>query len=160
MALFHAYRGPRVRSLAFSFALGVTALAAPAIAADINIVLDQAKLVKLPERVATIVLGNPSIADASVQSGGQMVVTGKGHGTTNVLVLDRAGVVLLEQSIEVRGPETGVVVMYRGVERETYNCSPHCEHRVTLGDSAAYFNGVIGQTGARSGQAQNMPQVK
>jgi Flp pilus assembly secretin CpaC len=93
MALFHAYRGPRVRSLAFSFALGVTALAAPAIAADINIVLDQAKLVKLPERVATIVLGNPSIADASVQSGGQMVVTGKGHGTTNVLVLDRAGTI-------------------------------------------------------------------
>jgi Flp pilus assembly secretin CpaC len=154
MALFHAYRGPRVRSLALSVALGMTALAAPATAADINIVLDQAKLVKLPERIATIVVGNPLIADASLQAGGQMIITGKGYGITNLLALDRAGAVLLEQSIEVRGPDAGVVVLYRGVERETYNCTPHCQQRVTLGDSQPYFSAVLGQTGTRNGQAQ------
>ena len=46
---------------------------------------------KLPEKVSTIVVGNPLIADVAVQSGGLVVVTGKGYGTTNLIVLDRAG---------------------------------------------------------------------
>ena len=58
---------------------------------------------KLPEKVATIVVGNPLIADVSVQSGGLVVVTGKGYGTTNLIALDRAGAVLMERSIVVRG---------------------------------------------------------
>jgi Pilus formation protein N terminal region len=37
--------------------------------------VDQAKLVKLPERVATIVVGNPLIADVTMQPGGIVIVT-------------------------------------------------------------------------------------
>ena len=39
----------------------------------INVVLDQARLIKLPDRVSTFVIGNPLIADASMQAGGLMV---------------------------------------------------------------------------------------
>ena len=46
---------------------------------------------RLPERVATIVIGNPLIADATLQSGGILVLTGKGYGATNLLALDRVG---------------------------------------------------------------------
>ena len=46
----------------------------------LNVVLDQATIMKLPEKVATIVVGNPLIADVAVQSGGLVVVTGKGYG--------------------------------------------------------------------------------
>ena len=46
---------------------------------------------KLPDQVATIVIGNPLIADATLQSGGVLVVTGKGYGATNLLALDRGG---------------------------------------------------------------------
>ncbi|HWZ05909.1 MAG TPA: pilus assembly protein N-terminal domain-containing protein, partial [Bradyrhizobium sp.] len=42
--------------------------------------VDQARLVKLPARVATIVVGNPLIADVALQAGGVIVVTGKGYG--------------------------------------------------------------------------------
>ena len=105
---------------------------------------------KLPDRVATIVIGNPLIADASVQAGGLMVITGKGYGMTNLIALDRAGAVLMEKSIEVRGPRADVVVVYRGVERESYSCTPNCERRITLGDSNAYFDATIGQTGIRN----------
>ena len=59
---------------------------------------------KLPEKVSTIVVGNPLIADVAVQSGGLVVVTGKGYGATNLIVLDRAGTVLMERSVVVRGP--------------------------------------------------------
>jgi Flp pilus assembly secretin CpaC len=120
--------------------------------ADINVVLDQALLVKLPDRVATIVIGNPSIADAAVQTGGWMVITGKGYGATNIIALDRTGAILMEKLVEVRGPQD-VVVVYRGVERDTYSCTPECERRLTLGDGNSFFETTATQIGARNGLA-------
>jgi Flp pilus assembly secretin CpaC len=160
MMVFLVRRGPQARSLfasaivAAPLALALAVAAIPAKAADISIVLDQASLLKLPERVATIIVGNPLIADASVQPGGLMVVTGKGYGMTNVLALDRAGSILMEKTVEVRGPGADVVVVFRGLERESYSCAPNCERRVTLGDSPAYFDAALGQAGSRNDKAQ------
>jgi hypothetical protein len=90
-----------------------------------------------------------------LQTGGILVVTGKGYGTTNLLALDRAGRVLMSKMVEVRGAGTDdIVVVYKGIERESYSCAPNCERRITLGDSPAYFNATISQSGARNGQAQ------
>jgi hypothetical protein len=109
---------------------------------------------KLPDRVSTVVIGNPLIADAALQSGGVLVITGKGYGTTNMLALDRAGQVVLNKTVEVLGPAGGnLVVVYKGIERETYSCAPNCERRITLGDSQGYFNATLGQSGARTGQS-------
>ena len=128
-------------------------------AADaIEVFIDQAKVVKLPDRVGTIVVGNPLIADVSVQSGGMLVVTGKGYGRTNIIVLDRAGNVLIEQAVQVQGPG-GVVVVFRGSERESYSCAPNCERRITLGDAPAYFDATLGQAGSRVGQAMGGGQT-
>ena len=126
-----------------------------ALAADtLDIVLDRATLLKLPDKVSTIVVGNPLIADVAVQSGGLVVVTGKGFGATNLIALDRNGAVLMERSISVSGPAGPTVLqVYRGMERETYSCTPNCERRITLGDSATYFGATIGQSEARSGSA-------
>ena len=129
-------------------------LAGPAQGEALNVFLDQATVAKLPERVTTIVVGNPLIADVTVQSGGLMVITGKGFGATNVIALDRAGNVLMEKNLLVRAPREEVVFVYRGLQRETYSCQPHCERRITLGDSPDFFNTAIGQTGARNAQAQ------
>jgi Flp pilus assembly secretin CpaC len=128
-----------------------------ALAADtLAVMVDQATVMKLPEKVATIVVGNPLIADVAVQSGGLVVVTGKGYGSTNLIVLDRAGAVLMERSVVVRGAtDRSSVQVYRGMERETYSCTPDCEHRITLGDSAKYFEATIDQAENRSGRASN-----
>src|SRR5688572_33481524 len=56
--------------------------------------LDQAKIVRLPERTATLVVGNPLIADAAVQPGGIAVLTAKSYGATNLVALDSNGVTL------------------------------------------------------------------
>jgi hypothetical protein len=126
----------------------------PATAADvINVVLDQAKVTKLPERVATIVIGNPLIADVSIQAGGLLVITGKGYGATNFVAFDRGGALLMDKMVQVGSP-SDVVVVYRGVERESYSCAPKCERRITLGDSPAFFDATMSQTGSRVGQAQ------
>jgi Flp pilus assembly secretin CpaC len=119
----------------------------------IDVELDQATIMRLPERVATLVIGNPLIADATIQPGGLMVLTGKGYGSTNLVALDRDGAVLMSRSILVTGAKDHVVVVYRGVARESYSCAPDCERRVTLGDSPEYFDASLNQSGTRSSRA-------
>ena len=142
------------------FALrGLTRRAGPAVslaAPDpdrIAVYVDQAKLVKLPAKVATIVVGNPLIADVTMQSGGIIVVTGKGYGATNFIAMDRNGEVLVDRQIQVEGPTDQLVTVYRGVDRESYSCVPVCQKRITLGDGTNYFRQAIDQAGSLSSQA-------
>jgi hypothetical protein len=128
--------------------------AAPAQADTVTVHVDSAHLMKLPERVATIVIGNPLIADATLQTGGILVLTGKGYGSTNLLALDRQGHVLMRTTVHVTGPAADhLVVVYRGVNRETYSCLRECEPRITLGDEAGFFTGALAETSSRNGAA-------
>src|SRR5450631_2240093 len=115
--------------------------------------VDQAKLVRLPGRVATIVVGNPLIADVTLQNGGVVVVTGKGYGATNFIAMDRSGEVLVDSVIQVQGPTDQLVTVYRGIERESYSCMPICQRRVTLGDGEQYFKSVMDQAASLNSQA-------
>ena len=140
-----------------SLAIGILLVPASAFAAatgdTVAVNVDQAKLIKLPERVATIVVGNPLIADVTLQTGGIVVVTGKGYGATNFIAMDRTGQVLVDRLIQVEGPTDQLVTVYRGVERESYSCMPICQRRVTLGDGEGYFKSTIDQASTLSGQA-------
>ena len=119
----------------------------------VAVIVDQARVIKLPERVSTIVVGNPLIADVTLQPGGMVVVTGKGYGSTNMIAMDRTGAVLADRSIQVEGPTDKLVTVFRGIDRESYSCTPVCQRRVTLGDGSEYFDKVLGQTGNLNGQA-------
>jgi Flp pilus assembly secretin CpaC len=142
-----------------SYAVLVTAVLSIAMAnarADsVEVALDQARIMRLPAGVATIVIGNPLIADGSLQAGNLLVVTGKGYGTTNLMALDRGGRVLMDKDITVTGArQADLVTVYKGVERESYSCAPQCSPRVTtLGDGMTYFGNTLGQTSARSAAA-------
>jgi hypothetical protein len=134
-------------------AFGVFIAGAAQSADTITVVLDQATITRLPDRVATLVIGNPLVADASIQPGGMMILTGKGYGTTNLVALDRDGAILMNRSILVTGAQDHVVVVYRGINRESYSCAPNCERRITLGDTPEYFEATLGQAGNRSARA-------
>jgi Pilus formation protein N terminal region len=137
------------------FAAMLVVAASSAAAAETMIVtMDQAKLARIPPRTATLVIGNPLIADVSVQAGGAMVITGKGYGVTNVIALDPNGQKIYEQLVRVQGPAESVVV-YRGMTRESYICEPHCERRITIGDTPDYFDNNVNQTAIRSGRASS-----
>jgi hypothetical protein len=111
-------------------------LVVPAAAAEpIDVALDQATVMQLPDRAATVVVGNPLIADLSIQPGGLAVITGKGYGATNFIALDRKGAVLMEKTVVVTGPSDKTVVVYRGPTRQTYSCTPDCSPQITLGDT-------------------------
>jgi Flp pilus assembly secretin CpaC len=141
------------RSLAIGILLWPAASFAEPSADSIAVNVDQAKLVKLPGRVATIVVGNPLIADVTLQNGGVIVVTGKGYGATNFIAMDRSGEILVDRVIQVEGPTDQLVTVYRGVDRESYSCMPVCQRRVTLGDGENYFKSTIDQAGSLSSQA-------
>jgi len=154
-------------ALAWLWAALFFATAASYAAAEEPIVVpvDQASIMKLPDRAATVVVGNPLIADLSIQPGGLAVVTGKSYGATNFIVMDHSGAVLLEKTVEVKEPIDPTVVVYRGYTRQTYSCTPECSPRITLGDTSKddidkdsglpndYFNRTMTQTITRDTQA-------
>ena len=154
-------RRKRLALWAWTIVVAATFGFASARAESVTVSVDQAQVMKLPANVATIVIGNPLIADATLQSGGILVVTGKGYGETNLLALDRSGQVLMTKTVQVLGAASGdMVVVYKGAERESYSCAPECERRITLGDTPAYFNATLGQSGARTGQALDRGQSR
>jgi hypothetical protein len=139
-----------------SLALLLVAIVAPAAAAPVDTIvvfLDQARILQLPDRAATVVVGNPLVADLSIQPGGLAVVTGKGYGATNFIVMDRKGGVLMEKTVEVTGPNDKTVVVYRGSDRETYSCTPDCSRRMTLGDAPEFFAKSLEDIVSRNNQA-------
>jgi hypothetical protein len=135
--------------LAVLAGLASPATARPEIEA-VDIVIDYAKVVKLPEKVQTIIVGNPAIADVSVQPNGILVVTGKNLGTTNLIALDATGAMLAETKIRVANSGAGIVAVQRGLDRESYACAPACEPTPRLGDASKHFSSTLGQAGARS----------
>jgi Flp pilus assembly secretin CpaC len=149
-------RALRVVVIAASIALGAVPQGASA-ADPISVIIDEARLIKVPERAATLVIGNPLIADVNMQPGGIMVVTGKGFGATNILALDRSGTVVMDRLVEVVAPDR-LVTVYRGVARETYSCAPDCQRRVMIGDADAYFGPTLGQTTGRAAAAATVAE--
>src|SRR3954447_2608366 len=142
-----------LRALAIGLLLWPAAVLAGPRPDTVMVSVDQAKLVRLPSGVATIVVGNPLIADVTLQNGGVVVVTGKGYGATNFIAMDRSGGVLVDRLIQVEGPTDELVTVYRGIERETYSCMPICQRRMTLGDADHYFKSVLDQAGTLNSQA-------
>jgi hypothetical protein len=134
--------------------LFLVAFASRALAGEpIMVPLDEAKLMKIPDRAITVVIGNPLIADITVENGGLAVITGKSYGATNIIVMDRSGAVLSEQTVVVVGPVDKTVVVYRGIDRATYSCAPNCEQRITLGDEDKFFTNAMTQSGVRNTQS-------
>jgi len=141
-----------------SLTLLLVAIVAPAAAArapaeTIVVLLDQARILQLPDRAATVVVGNPLVADLSIQPGGLAVVTGKSYGATNFIVMDRKGVVLMEKEVEVSGAPDKTVVIYRGPDRETYSCTPDCSRQLTLGDNVEFFEKTLAEIVTRNNQS-------
>ena len=148
------------RSLAIGLLLWPAAAFAATSSDTVAVNLDQAKLLRLPGRVSTIIIGNPLIADVTLQPGGLVVVTGKGYGATNFIATDRSGQVLMDRMIQVEGPAEQLVTVYRGANRETYSCMPICQPRVTLGDGETFFKAAIDQVGTLSSQAASSAATK
>ncbi|MGE0766512.1 MAG: pilus assembly protein N-terminal domain-containing protein [Hyphomicrobiaceae bacterium] len=113
-----------------------------AAAQDLIVKYDQSQLLRLTRPVAEIIVGNPTIADVSVQSSQLLVVTGKTFGITNVIALDAERNVIQDQRVIVAREDARVVNLQKGGKRETYNCTPNCNPSLVVGDEPAYFDAI------------------
>lgn len=95
--------------------------------AGIEVTMNQAKIVKLARPADTIVVGNPAIADASVQDASTVVLTGKGFGVTNLVILDSDGSPIIDEQVTVIRQTASSVRIYRRADVQTMSCTPYCE---------------------------------
>jgi Flp pilus assembly secretin CpaC len=93
----------------------------------IQVIMNQAKIVKLARAADTIIIGNPLIADAAVQDANTIVLTGKGFGVTNLVVLDDQGNAVVDEQVTVGRQEAASVRIYRRATVQTLSCTPFCE---------------------------------
>jgi Flp pilus assembly secretin CpaC len=110
-----------------ALATAASVLAAPAFAEGISVLVNQAKIVKLARNADTIIIGNPEIADASVQDASTLVLTGKGFGVTNLVVLDAEGRPIVDEQVTVSRQSVNSVRIYRRAAVQTLSCTPVCE---------------------------------
>ncbi len=147
--------------------VAVAALAPAAMASDGNaaqeslkVIIDRAKVVRIAKPADTIIIGNPSIVDATIQDSRTIVLTGRNFGVTNMIILDSDGDAIVDETIVVQGHETNTVRIYRQSVRETLACSPVCENTLTVGDEAAKFEAMDEQIKSRNGLAQDAANNK
>jgi len=101
----------------------------------VQVYVDKARLVRIPETTQTLVVGQPGVADVTMlRNSGMSVITGKSFGETNLIALDARGALLGEWLIRVSADSNGLLVQ-NGLSRETYICQPLCLPTVDLADA-------------------------
>lgn len=119
-------------------------------AGDLVVRFDQSQLLRLPRPATEIIIGNPSIADVSLQGGNLLVVTGKTFGLTNVIALDAERNVIQDQRVLVERDGHSMVNLHKGSERHTFSCTPACEPNLIPGDAEKFFTNVNSQNSTKT----------
>jgi Flp pilus assembly secretin CpaC len=123
--------------------LAIASIATTASADDLIVKYDQSQILRLTRPASEIIVGNPSIADVTIQSGNILVITGKSYGITNIIALDGERNVIQDQRVSVRRDEVGVVNVTRGTARQTFACMPQCNPTATLGDDIGFLTSTL-----------------
>jgi Pilus formation protein N terminal region len=132
--------------LIFSAAvLCTTAQFAQAETPKLRIPVDESQILQLATTPGAIIIGNPSIADVSIQ-GQKLFIHGRSFGQTNLTILDLQGnQVATFDLVSVASRDDSVTIFAnqnggngRGF-RFTYNCLEACEATTKVGDDLVYF---------------------
>lgn len=143
-------RTSSVLRLLAAFAV-VAGSASFALAKDpIAVMIDRAKVMRISAPAATVVIGNPAIADATVQDRQTLVITGKITGVTNLVILDAKGELIADELISVEKTDRGTVTVQRGASRYTYACTPSCNVALEPGDNPEFFGQASTQLTGRN----------
>lgn len=139
-------------------ALAIT-IAAPAVAADtgsgIALTMDEVRTLTFAKPIATIYVGNPSIADITMIDARHAFVLGKGYGNTNVIALNHDGEQVYNARIAVSEGGSETFTLNRGAQRVTYDCNAgRCEVSPTPGDGKESFDQMAGELASHADNAR------
>jgi hypothetical protein len=124
-------------------------------ATEIVVMADEAKLVSVGGDVSTVVVGNPAIADATVQ-GQNIFIHGRSFGSTNLIVLDKQGSQIANLGVTVMQGGNSNLTVFRGGGKYSYVCEPQCQVALRVGDKPEYFDSVETETSKKIGLATGL----
>ena len=139
---------------ALASAIASTALTGAACAGEVWVTMDYVKPFMLERPAGQIIVGNPGIADVTVQDPRKILLYGKSPGATNLYIFDEDGEKIDNLIVRVRSVGDGMVTFQRGTQRTTLNCMTNCEATVTVGDGES-FGLVAGQVAQKVQQTAN-----
>ena len=129
------------------------ALAGPS-TEPISVKVNMARILKINAPAATVIIGNPGVADVTIQDPQTLILTGKSYGETNLIVLDNQGTAIADTMVSVVQPQgADSVTVYLGQARTTLNCQPICQPTVMLGDDAGFSGTTLGSSATLQGMA-------
>lgn len=111
---------------------------------EVDVQVNMARILRLPSAASTVVIGNPAIADATIQDPETIVLTGKTFGHTNLIALDAVGNPIADLKVQVVAQQDDVVLVYNGLQRNTVSCTPECGPALMMGDDVDYLGEVAG----------------
>jgi len=117
------------RSLKAAVTAGIlTAIASTAAMAEtLNVRLDKAEILRLDIPASIVIVGNPDIADVTVENPNMLFLTGLTAGETNLIVLDHNGDAIMEYDLIVVSETDRQVTVHRNVDVLTsFSCKPRC----------------------------------
>ena len=109
--------------------------------------------------MATVYVGNPSIADINMIDARHAFVLGKGYGSTNIIALNHDGAQVSNTRVDVMADSNrqSTVVLNRGAQRVTLNCAGgRCEQTPMPGDDPKAYDTANGQSAAHQSAAREI----
>ena len=136
---------PLVLSLA---AFGAASAEEKLVEKHLNIDWQQAHVVKLDKAAASVIVGDPTIADVSLEDPNTVILFGKSPGETNLIVFDSNHKLVVSASVTVT-PEVArhvsIIGPVGGAPNETlYSCGNRCVR--ILSPSDIQFKATISTT--------------
>ena len=90
---------------------------------EMTIAINTSQLLQLPSPAATVVIGNTSIADVTLESDTQLLLHSQNPGVTNIIALNAVGEQIFAADIRVVAPTKDFLYVHRGIASETYDCA-------------------------------------
>ncbi len=113
---------------------------------EIDVSQDQAVAIKLERKAASIIVGNPTLADVVAHDSSHIFVLARMVGTTNVIAVDEFGDVIINKVIHIEPTQTASVNLFKNAERFSHTCRPECGPTIAPGDDELRYKKLVDQT--------------
>jgi Flp pilus assembly secretin CpaC len=90
------------------------------------VIVDKGHILKLAQDADVVLVAQPEIANAVIESPRLIFILGKKPGETNLFVMDRAGNLIVKSDVVVVPNEQRQVTIHRGEKSTTMKCLPLC----------------------------------
>jgi hypothetical protein len=103
-------------------------------------------ILTLPRPAKTIIIGDPTVVDATLNGDQAIVLTGQRNGETNLIILGQDNAEILRASVRIGAAQPQKIEVRNGLQVQSYSCSPACRPDVVT--TTTQYSGPYGTTTA------------